>query len=63
MNKPTHSQDSQSSPYPDGNRDIQPEDFQPESGDVDRQDRQDIRQSSPTNPRMADKPEVNQEEA
>ncbi len=36
---------------------------QPESGFIDREDRQSERQSSPTNPRVANKPESNQEEA
>ena len=49
--------------YPQGQTDIQPQDPQPESGFIDREERMKIRQSSPTNPRVSDKPEVNQEEA
>lgn len=44
-------------------KDIEPQDPQPESGFIDRQERMSIRQSSPTNPRVQDKPEFNQEEA
>lgn len=38
-------------------------DAEPESGFVDRQERMSVRQSSPTNPRVNEKSEENQEEA
>jgi len=37
--------------------------YQPESGAVDREERQEIRQSSPTNPRVEEKTEQAREEA
>jgi hypothetical protein len=58
MNQQSNSQDS-TSPQ----NDIEMQEDQPESGSIDREERMSVRQSSPTNPRVADKPEVNQEEA
>lgn len=55
MNTPSNSQNA----TPKNNS----QDVQPESGSIDREERMEIRQSSPTNPRVNDKPDVNQEEA
>ena len=66
MNTPNDSQDQNlrtSSAPASGHQDIEPQDPQPESGFIDREERMTIRQSSPMNPRVNDKPEVNQEEA
>jgi hypothetical protein len=57
------SQNSNPSTVPDGQQEIEPQSPQPESGFVDREERMSIRQSSPTNPRVSDKSEDNQEEA
>ncbi|GAB4381642.1 MAG: hypothetical protein Kow00121_40630 [Elainellaceae cyanobacterium] len=63
MNDRTNSQPSSSKTEKD-QQDTSPDAPQPESGFVDdRQERMEVRQSSPTNPRVQDKPEVDQEEA
>lgn len=53
----------QTNPQSSNPRDAGLQDPQPESGFIDRDDEMSIRQSSPTNPRVSDKSEVNQEEA
>jgi hypothetical protein len=63
MSNQTNAQDIKSTINDSDQNDIEPQDPQPESGFMDRQEQMDIRQSSPTNPRVNDKPEVNQEEA
>ena len=62
MTNQSNSQDMKSTTDSE-QKDIEPQDPQPESGFIDRQERMDIRQSSPTNPRVSDKSEANQEEA
>lgn len=59
----TNSQDTKSTINDSEQKDIEPQDPQPESGFIDREEEMNIRQSSPTNPRVNDKSEVNQEEA
>lgn len=59
----TNSQDTKSTINDSEQKDIEPQDPQPESGFIDREEEMSIRQSSPTNPRVNDKSEVNQEEA
>jgi hypothetical protein len=63
MSNQTNPQDIKSTINDSDKTDIEPQDPQPESGFIDRQERMDIRQSSPTNPRVNDKSEDNQEEA
>ncbi|GET43334.1 hypothetical protein [Microseira wollei] len=63
MSDRTNSQEPQSTTNTSGNQDIEPQDPQPESGFVDCQELMEIRQSSPTNPRVNDKAEANQSEA
>lgn len=59
-----NTQEPKSTTNTSGNKkDIKPQDPQPESGFVSRQQLMEIRQSSPLNPRVNDKPEANQEEA
>ncbi len=60
--RPTSPKQAASS-KPNGHTDIEPQEPQPESGFIDREERLSIQQSSPTNPRVADKSEENQEEA
>ncbi|HBB33793.1 MAG TPA: hypothetical protein DDZ80_01105 [Cyanobacteria bacterium UBA8803] len=56
-------QDIESTINDSDQKDIELPEPQPESGFIDREERMSIRQSSPTNPRVSDKPEANQEEA
>lgn len=63
MSQPTNPQDPQSSISDSDPQGIEPQDPQPESGFIDREEQMSIRQSSPTNPRVNDKSENNQEEA
>jgi hypothetical protein len=63
MNDQTNLQDTKSSINKIDPKDIEPQDPQPESGFIDRKEQMSVRQSSPTNPRVSDKPEDNQEEA
>ncbi|HAZ43884.1 MAG TPA: hypothetical protein DDW76_38200 [Cyanobacteria bacterium UBA11369] len=63
MSDRSNSQEPQSTTNTSGKKDIEPQDPQPESGFVDRQELMEIRQSSPLNPRVNDKDEANQEEA
>ncbi len=63
MSNQTNPQDIESTINRSDQKDIEPQDTQPESGFIDRQEQMEIRQSSPTNPRVNDKSEVNQEEA
>jgi hypothetical protein len=63
MNHQTNSQDITSPTDKSDQEDIELQEPQPESGFIDRQEQMSIRQSSPTNPRVSNKPEDNQEEA
>lgn len=63
MTNQTNSQDIKFGIDDSDQKDIEPQDPQPESGFIEREERMDIRQSSPTNPRVNDKSEINQEEA
>ncbi len=63
MSDRTTPHDSKSTVPVNRQADILPEDVQPESGFIDREDRMEVRQSSPTNPRVSEKSEMNQEEA
>lgn len=63
MSHSTNPQDAKPATSQSELKDEASQDQQPESGAIDREERMSIRQSSPTNPRVSEKPEENQEEA